>query len=118
MTRRERGSATVFAVSCLALLLIVAAALGVVASLVRAHHAAEAAADLAALSAAVAMQQGGDPCSVAARIAGDNGAALATCRVSGDEVWTWVTVAGPRWLGQSADLTARARAGPAGTGGA
>ncbi len=108
----ERGSATLFAVSCIALLLVVGAALGVVAAMVRAHRTAEAAADLAALSAAVAAQRGEDACATAARIASANGGSLGECRAEGGDVWAEVTVPGPHWLGQVGDLTARAHAGP------
>lgn len=110
--RGERGSATLFAVSCLALLLVVGAALGVVAAMVRAHRTAQAAADLAALAAADAVGSGRDPCSAGAAVAAANGARLTTCRPDGRTVAVVATAAGPRWLGQVADLSAQARAGP------
>lgn len=113
MTRPDRGSATLFAVSCLALLLVVGGALGVVAAMVRSHRVAQSAADLSALAGAAAQQQGDAACSVAERIARANGAALAGCQVTGLEVRVRVTVPGPRWLGQTGDLLAEARAGPA-----
>lgn len=110
--RSERGTGTVFAITLLAVLLLVGSALAVVAALVRAHRMAESAADLAALAAASAIGRGSDPCSAAARIATANGGLLADCVPSGREVEVTVEVLGPRWLGQSADLSARARAGP------
>jgi secretion/DNA translocation related TadE-like protein len=111
--RGERGAASLFAVACLSVLLMVGAALGVVAAMVHAHRAAQSAADLAALAAAAEVADGGDACAVAGRIAAANGAGLEVCEVSGRDVLVTVTVDGPRWLGQSGDLAAAARAGPA-----
>ena len=110
--RGERGSASLFAVSCLAVLLVLGAALGVVAAMVRAHRVAQSAADLAALSAATAIGGGRDPCAAGDATAAANGARLVSCRVVGREVTVQVTVTGPHWLGQNADLSADARAGP------
>ena len=109
----ERGSATLFAVSCLAALMVLGAALGVVAAMVHAHRLAQSAADLAALSAATALAHGRDPCGAAADIAAANGARLTGCEAAGREAVVRVEVTGPRWLGQRGDLEARARAGPA-----
>jgi len=111
--RDERGGATVFAVACLAVLLLVGAALGVVAAMVAAHRSAQAAADLAALSGAAELGRGRDPCAVAADTATANGASVVGCSVSGRDVVVEVEVVGPHWLGQVADLSASARAGPA-----
>jgi len=107
-----RGAASLFAVACLSVLLMVGAALGVVAALVHAHRVAQSAADLAALAAASELAEGGDACAAAGRIAEANGAGLAACGVDGLDVAVTVTVEGPRWLGQSGDLAAEARAGP------
>lgn len=107
-----RGSATLFAVSCLAVLLLLGAALGVVAAMVRAHRMAQSAADLAALSAATALGRGGDPCAAGTATAVANDARLTGCSVTGREALVRVEVAGPHWLGQTADLSAEARAGP------
>ena len=110
----DRGAATVFAVACLAVLLLIGSALGVVAAMVRAHRTAQAAADLAALAAASALARGRDPCGSAADIAAANGAELLSCTIDGQDALVTVEVAGPRWLGQDGDLGAEARAGPAG----
>lgn len=117
MTRAgaERGAATVLVVAFLGLLLLVGAALGVVSAMVRAHRSAQAAADLAALAGASALAHGEDGCAAATEVAGANDAVLVTCVPDGLEVRVSVRVAGPHWLGQSADLTAEARAGPART---
>ena len=110
--RQESGAATLFAVSCLAVLLLVGAALGTVAALVAAHRQAQAAADLSALAGAEVLGRGRDPCAAAVDVATANGARLASCTVAGRDVLVSVTVPGPRWLGQGADPSARARAGP------
>lgn len=108
----ERGSAMPFAVACLGLVLLVGAALGVVAAMVAAHRTAQAAADLAALAGASAVQRGADGCAAADAIARANGGIVDDCAVAEQDVTVIVRVAGPRWLGQRADLSARARAGP------
>lgn len=109
----EHGSATLFAVSCLAALMLLGAALGVVAAMVHAHRLAQSAADLSALSAATALAHGRDPCAAGADIAAANGARLTGCDVVGRDAVVRVEVTGPRWLGQRGDLEAQARAGPA-----
>jgi secretion/DNA translocation related TadE-like protein len=111
--RSERGASTLLVVSVAGLLLWLGAALGVVAAMVADHRTAQAAADLAALSAATRLAGGGDGCAEAAAVATANGASLTACSVDGREVRVAVEVAGPRWLGQTGDLTAEARAGPA-----
>ena len=111
--RDERGAATVLVLAFLGLLLFVGAALGVVGAMVRAHRSAQSAADLAALAAAAALARGENPCPAAASVAAANGASVAACTPAGSDVRVTVEVGGPRWLGQSADLTAEARAGPA-----
>ena len=109
---RERGSATLFAMAVLGLLVLVGAALGVVGAMLHAHRVAQSAADLAALAGAQAREQGRDPCPAAETVALANDAHLDTCTVGGSDVRLQVTVAGPRWLGQRHDLVALARAGP------
>ena len=56
------------------------------------YHRARAAADLAALSGAVAYQQGRDGCAEARRLASVNGAGLAACEDVGDQVDFVITV--------------------------
>lgn len=109
----ERGAATVLVVACLGVLLLVGSALAVVAAMVTAHRAAQAAADLAALAGATAARDGGDACAAAGSVAAANGARLTRCAPAGAEVAVEVEVPGPRWLGQVHDLSAAARAGPA-----
>lgn len=113
MTRRgDRGSATVPAVACLMVLLLVGAALGAVAALVVAHRSAQSAADLAALAAAGALARGAEACGAADAVADANGGRLTGCTLAGREARVTVLVPGPRWLGLAADPEAEARAGP------
>ena len=109
---RDRGAASLLAVGLLGVLLLVGTALGVLAAVVAAHRTAQAAADLAALAAAAALQRGQDACPAGGRVAAANGASLTGCRVVGEEVLVEATVTGPRWLGLAADPAGRARAGP------
>jgi secretion/DNA translocation related TadE-like protein len=60
---------------------------------------AAAAADLAALAGAAALQQSGDGCAAAHRTAAANGARLVGCRVSGDHVVVRSFVAPPEAAG-------------------
>jgi secretion/DNA translocation related TadE-like protein len=113
--RSERGSGTVLVLTFAAILLLVGCALGVVAAMVHAHRVAESGADLAALAGARALSLGGDACTEAARIAAADGVRVTDCRVDGFTVTVIVLARGPHWLGQVADLSARARAGPGST---
>ena len=111
--RDQRGAATVLVLTMAGLLMFIGAALAAVIALVVAHRTAQAAADLAALAGAQAVAEGRDACSAARVVARDNRAELQRCEVSGHVVRVDVEVAGPDWLGQSADLGASSRAGPA-----
>ena len=112
-TRDERGAGTVLVLAMGGVLLVVGAALLVVVALVTAHHAAQSAADLVALTGARGQALGRDACGEAAGTARDDGARLLSCAVTGTVVAVQVEVDGPRWLGQTARLVAEARAGPA-----
>lgn len=111
--RDESGAATLLVIAMAGVLLLLGGALGVVQAMVVAHRHAQAAADLAALAGAAALARGEDGCLSAAAVAAANGASLTSCVPSGSEVRVVVTVSGPRGLGQAADLSASARAGPA-----
>jgi len=111
--RHELGAATLLVVAMAGVLLLLGAALGVVQAMVVAHRQAQSAADLAALAGAAAIARGEDGCLRAAAVAAANDASVTSCAPSGAEVRVTVTVSGPRWLGQAADLTASARAGRA-----
>jgi secretion/DNA translocation related TadE-like protein len=111
--RDQRGSATLLVLAMAGVLILLGVALAVVTAMVAAHRTAQSAADLAALAGARGVAQGRDGCAVATGVAEANRAALTLCAVSGREVRVEVEVTGPRWWGQSADLRARSRAGPA-----
>lgn len=109
--RGDRGGATVLAVACLGLLLVVAMLLVEVSAWFAADRRVRAAADLAALAAASEIAT--DPCGSAATVAEVNGADLVSCEVAGREVSVITRVPAPHRWGPASDLTARARAGPA-----
>jgi secretion/DNA translocation related TadE-like protein len=113
---RECGSATVWVVSLLSVLLLVGGAALVLAGALVQHARAVTAADLAALAAASVIQSpasgAGPPCAVAAAVAASNGGRLATCTVTGEVVDVSVTVAFRAPVAARATATASARAGP------
>lgn len=111
--RDEAGSATLLVLAMAGVLVLLGAALAVVTAMVAAHRAAESAADLAALAGARGVASGTDGCLAATRVAAANGARVTTCVVTGRVVDVEVELPGPHWLGQTADLAGRARAGPA-----
>lgn len=88
----ERGSATVLMVGIMAVVILLSGAALVIAGYVVGAHRARAAADLAALSAAAAFQQGHNGCAQARRTARQNGATVTGCDRVGDEVDFVVTV--------------------------
>jgi secretion/DNA translocation related TadE-like protein len=94
------------------LLVTVTVAVSGVVGVVAAHRRAQSAADLSALAGAAALQDGGDPCQRARSIARRNGAELSSCAVDGWEVSVGVTTS-VRLPGNSMELPARSRAGPA-----
>ena len=113
MNRSEEGSVSLLVVACVGVLLLLGTALGVVGAMVRAHRAAQSAADLTAPAVASAVAGGGDPCAAGSGVAAANGARLLACEVVGRAATVRVEVPGPHWLGQESDLAAEARAGPA-----
>lgn len=106
----EQGAATVLVVAMAGVLMFVTAALGVTGGLVTAQRRAQAAADLAALAGADALDD--DACRTARRLARANGAALDVCEVHGFEVRVSVSVPGPTLPGRDLRVSAEARAGP------
>ncbi len=111
-SRGESGAATLLVIAMAGVLVLIGCALGVVQALVVAHRGAQAAADLAALAGAGAAARGEAPCAAAEAVADANGSDLVECGVAAGTVTVLVRVTGPHWLGQDADLEARARAGP------
>ena len=113
----QRGAATVVGVALAGLLTTFAFGCAGAGAVVVAHRRSQAAADLAALAGAAALQRGSDACAAATDIAGRNQAELASCSVTGDDVLVEVrTTTGPM-LGHRYPLSARARAGPVRSGG-
>lgn len=108
--RDDRGGATVAAVACLGLLLLVGLALGEVGAWFAAHRQVRAAADLAALAGAGAVTT--DPCGRAAAVADHNGVRLVSCAVEGRAVRVVVGLDAPTRLGPENELTGTALAGP------
>jgi secretion/DNA translocation related TadE-like protein len=78
---RERGSASIWVVTCCALLTVVASVVTIRSLAVLARHRAEGSADLAALAAAGRIGVASDECATAARVAERNDARLLECRV-------------------------------------
>ena len=115
--REERGAATLIVLALSGLLMFVGLALAGVAAIVLAQRSAQAAADLSALAGASAAVSGSNACEAAAAIAEANGATLADCRLAGQVVAVAVTAAGPQLIDRRYDVTAEARAGPAGGSG-
>ncbi len=77
-----------------------------------ASRRAAAAADLAALAGAVAVQQGREPCAEASAVATANHARLSSCSVLAEDVRVGVDVDAGRVLGRPLWVSGRARAGP------
>ncbi len=108
----ERGSATVLALTLLGAVVATAVLLGSLAGALVASRRAAAAADLAALAGAAAVQQGRDACAEASAVAAANHARLAACAVLAQDVRVGVAVDAGRVLGRRLRVSARARAGP------
>lgn len=109
---RDRGSATIWALTAAALLLVVTYAALLLAAVAAARQRAAAAADLAALAAAASPT--GDPCGVAARSAAANGARVIACSVSAGDVLVRAETPLPEALAAFGARTTAvsARAGP------
>ncbi|MEQ4720871.1 Rv3654c family TadE-like protein [Nonomuraea sp. B19D2] len=111
---KERGSATIWGVALMGLLMTVATAFATVGSVRVASHRVNSAADLSALAAAkLAMINPADACARAAALATQNGVELTRCQITNEiaDVWTALPISLPL-LGKRT-LTGRARAGPA-----
>lgn len=112
MNPRERGSATVQAVSIVVFLTLVAVLCLQAAIVIGLRQRAATAADLAALAASRASVEGDDPCAVAADIAEQNGGRVIDCRLDADVATVVVRAEGHRWsIGRWA-AEQKARAAP------
>ena len=109
--RDDRGAGSVLAIAMMAVLVTLTVAVGCGVAVVAAHRAAQAAADLAALAAAGALQDGRDACAAASAVATDNRALLRGCRVEDWSVSVVVVSAARLPMGR-VELPARSRAGP------
>jgi secretion/DNA translocation related TadE-like protein len=115
----ERGSATLLALASGILLVGAGVGCALWAVVSTGHHRVAAAAEMAALSAAQAMQPGGDwqaegdgPCDVALRIALAHRAELLSCRSYGDTVEVVAAVELRLGVLGSPSVQSTARAGP------
>ena len=106
--RDERGAGSVLAVAMMGLLVTVTVAAAGVVGVVASHRIAQAAADLAALAGAAALQDGGDACGQAATVADRNQAHLDSCAVEGWNVSVAVTTDTAHLPGGVLDLRATA----------
>jgi secretion/DNA translocation related TadE-like protein len=115
----ERGSATLLALASGLLLVGAGLACALWAVVSTGHHRAAGAAEMAALSAAQAMQPGGDwlaegdgPCEVASRIALAHRAVLLSCRSDSDTIEVVAAVELRLGVLGSPSAQSTARAGP------
>jgi secretion/DNA translocation related TadE-like protein len=90
--RSELGNASVLIAGILGVVVALSSAALVIAGYAVGHRRARVAADLSALSAAAAFQQGHDPCTQAGLTARQNGARVVGCSQVGDAVDFVVTV--------------------------
>lgn len=115
MRRGDRGAGTLLVAGVVLVAMVITAVGLLVGGLAVAQRGAANAADLAALSGAAEHTKGQDSCAAARRIAAQNGAALATCKVSGDGLDFVVSVTVERELrlplGLSPTVRASAEAG-------
>jgi secretion/DNA translocation related TadE-like protein len=112
--RDERGAATVLALGATAVLVAAATAVMVVTAAVTARHRAGAAADLAALAAAVDAVHGPTvACRSASQVATADGGRLTACRLTGPVADVTVAVPLRGFLSRWHAAVGRARAGPA-----
>jgi secretion/DNA translocation related TadE-like protein len=112
-SRDESGSAATWVVALVGALVLLGLGASFVTAVAAAHRHAQSAADLAALAAAQAHQQGEDGCGRAAVLAARNEATLVACALLGEDVSVRVRVDGPELAGLAPTVTGSARAGPA-----
>ena len=110
--RDERGAATVLAMALASVLMLLGLAAAWVGAVVADHRAAQAAADLAALAGAQAVQVGKSPCLAVEQVARANAAQVTRCSVVGTDVCVSVQTKAPALLGRTPTFIGRAHAGP------
>ncbi|WP_165784864.1 Rv3654c family TadE-like protein [Bifidobacterium parmae] len=84
LAHADEGSGTMAGVALVMLVAVLLSAAATAGHLLVRRTVARSAADLAALSAAVARHGGGEPCVVAATVATAHAGRLASCEVGGD----------------------------------
>lgn len=121
--REDRGAATIFVLVLVAVLGVVAVGGAVAGGALVGQRRAAAAADLAALAGAEALQVGGGSassgvgaCEAAGRVSERNEARLTGCSVEGLEVVVEVAVDVPAVFGGEWSIPGGARAGPGSPG--
>jgi secretion/DNA translocation related TadE-like protein len=92
LARGEGGSASVLMMGMVGVVIVLSSAALIIAGYAVSYHRARAAADLGALSAAAAFQQGRDACAQATLTAKQHGAQVERCDVVGDAIDFVVTV--------------------------
>jgi len=112
--RSERGSTTLLAVTMVGVLGVTALLVAVLGGVLADQRRVEAAADLAALAAAGALQEGADGCAAAVVNARRNHASVERCSTDGEIVTVTVGLRTHVVAGRRLALHARARAGPVG----
>ena len=113
----ERGGASILMAGVMGVVVTLSVAAMLISGYLLGYHRARAAADLAALSGAVAFQQGRNGCAEARRLAVANGARLVDCDQVGDQVDFVITVrvtvtVRSRMPGLPTTIAAEAHAGP------
>ncbi len=116
-SRGEGGSATANAVVWIGVITAMAMACVLAAAVITTHRRSQAAADLAALAGAQALQRGADGCRAAAVNAGRNRAELLRCASVDSDMVVTVAAVPPDVFGAALTVPARARAGPSAEGG-
>lgn len=114
MTSREQGSATLWGVALMGLLMAVATAFATAGAVRVARHRVNTAADLSALAAArLALFDPEGACTGASVLAAQNGVKLSRCEITGEvaDVWTELPISLP--IVGTRTVTGRSRAGPA-----
>jgi secretion/DNA translocation related TadE-like protein len=111
----DRGSATVWVVIAMAVVVAAAAVSAILGAIMIARHRADAAADAAAIRVAMSALAGSvAACGAGAGLARANGARLVRCSLDGPDAVVGVEVPLPGLLSRFGAATGRARAGPAG----
>jgi secretion/DNA translocation related TadE-like protein len=115
--RGDRGFATVWVVTAIALVVVVATAAIAYGVATVDRHRAAAAADAVALAVALRAIDGDvAACAAAERLAGLDGAEIVSCRLDDADAIVAVSVALPGLLSRLGPATAQARAGPVSEG--